>query len=238
MTKSVPFFSVAHWLAKHTQVSGRYAGLFLALSIFLLSMAVSACNGPSSSAAPGSTPSPVALSQIKWCGKPLMIFRDEGATTTTPQSNTIATTVAGTPKTISDWSVIQANLGFTLYLPATLDSGTCLLNVQATIHDQLFGSSFVISYLLPNHTSLSVSEAPLLSQGASFQCHVTSTATPTPGENNGTPSANATTQALPTQLCSGAKKTTYLAISGSGSVAQLQQTFDHLQANVNWIPAS
>jgi hypothetical protein len=174
-----------------------------------------------------------------------MVFRDEGAASaTTPQATTTATatatatttpqTGAGTPQTITDWSIVKANLGFTVYLPGTLPTGSCLVSAQATIHDPIFGGSFTIGYLLPDHTSLSLSEAPLKTQNASFQCNPTNTTPTTSGK--GTPVASPTQ--APNQLCSGAKDTTNIVISGPGSVDHLQQIFNSLQADVNWVPAS
>ncbi len=147
----------------------------------------------------------------------------------------------GTPQTITSWSVVKANLGFTVYLPAQLPNGTCLVSAQATIHDPIEGGSFTIGYLFSNNTSLSISEAPLKSQNISFQC--TGATTPTPGTTStptGTPATALAPSptAIPTQLCSGAKSTTNIVISGPGTVSQLQQIFMNLQPNVNWIPAS
>ena len=191
----------------------------------------------------------------------MMVFRDEGAappaaTATATATATASATVtptgtgtasatstpatgAGTPQTVTDWSLIKANLGFTVYLPASLPSGSCLVSAQATIHDPIFGGSFTIGYLLPDHTSLSLSEAPLKSQNTTFQCNATgTTTTPT---TSGTP-AKATPIPTPTtttgQLCSGAKSTTNIVLSGPGTADHLQQIFNGLQPDINWIPAS
>lgn len=239
------------------------AGLCLPTALLLASALVSACSGPfagGSSATP--TPAAQALSHLSWCAKPAMVFRNEGAVTptrtATPAATATATTTPaatatatathtpgapgsatagqGTPTTMSDWSTVKANLGFTLYLPATLPNGSCLVSAQATIHDPIFGGSFTIGYLLPDHTSLSISEAPLTSQTTSFQCNPTSiVSTPTAAvSSKGTPTATPTT---PSQLCSGAKDTTNIVLLGPGSERSLQQIFNHLQPDVNWIPA-
>src|SRR5579885_108664 len=242
------------------------AGLYLAAGLILMSILLSACSGLfGGSSAPTPTPSTRPLSRIGWCAKPLMVFRDEGAVTpvpsatatgtATPSGTATATATAtatqtpvatgsptagpGTPTTITDWSVVKANLGFTLYLPASLPNGSCLVSAQATIHDPIFGGSFTIGYLLPDHSSLSLSEAPLKSQSVTFQCNPTSIAT-TPTATTGgkgTPVA-ATPTTTPTQLCSGAKDTTNIVLSGPGSESSLQQIFNSLKPNVNWIPAS
>src|SRR5581483_12382525 len=133
----------------------RRASLYLAAGLMLVSMLFSACSGlfgGGSSSTP--TPSTRPLSHIDWCAKPLMVFRDEGAVTpvptatatatATPSGTATATATAtatqtpvatgsptagpGTPTTITDWSVVKANLGFTLYLPASLPNGSCLVS--------------------------------------------------------------------------------------------------------------
>lgn len=250
MRRSISLFHVVRWLDTRTLKSGRSAsrlsrraGLCLAAGLILISILISACSGGGSSAQ-NPTPSTQALNKIGWCGKASMIFRDEGAVTATmtPQASATATstatttptTGAGTPQTITDWSVVKTNLGFTVYLPSTLPTGSCLVSAQATIHDPIFGGSFTIGYLLPDHTSLSLSEAPLKTQNASFQCNSTN-ATPTTS-GKGTPVASPTQ--APNQLCSGAKNTTNIVISGPGSVDHLQQIFNSLQTDVNWVPAS
>lgn len=216
----------------------------LLAALLAASALLSACSGlfaGGSSATP--TPAAQTLRHIGWCAQPVMVFRDEGATTpgvTAAATTTPAATASagpGTPKTLSDWSTVKASLGFTLYLPATLPTGSCLVSAQATIHDPIFGGSFTIGYLLPDHTSLSLSEAPLKSQNTSFQCNPTSiVTTPTVSAGKGTPGA-ATPTATPSQLCSGAKESTNIVLSGPGSQRSLLQIFNSLQANVNWIPA-
>lgn len=158
--------------------------------------------------------------------------------TSTPAVTGTPTTGPGTPSTITDWSFVKENLGFTVYLPTTLPNGSCLVSAQATIHDPIFGGSFTIGYLLPDHTSLSISEAPLKSQNVSFQCNSTNIATPT-ATTSGTPTTvTPSPTQTPNQLCSGAKDTTNIVLSGPGTVNNLQQTFNNLQPNVTWIPAS
>jgi hypothetical protein len=244
------------------------AGLSLAAGIFLMCLFLSACSAFGGAAATP-TPSTKALAKIGWCSRESMLFRDEGATAT-PATTTTATATAsatgtatstatatvttsstsssgtpgagaGTPQTVTDWSLVKANLGFTVYLPATLPNGSCLVSAQATIHDPIFGGNFTIGYLLPDHTSLSLSEAPLKSQSASFQCNSTAAGTtPTAGSTpaKATPTPTPTPAANPSQLCSGAKDTTNIVLSGPGTTSQLQQIFDNLKPDINWIPAS
>lgn len=248
--------------------AGARPGLSLAIGIFLGCLLLSACANPFGGAAT-STPTPAtqALEKISWCTSPLMVFRDEGATTpagtatATATASPVATATAtgsptstgtasasgtptagpGTPQTITDWSLVKANLGFSVYLPGTLPRGSCLVSAQATIHDPIFGGNFTIGYLLPNHASLSFSEAPLKLQNTTFQCNPTgASTTPTPAISKtpvtATPSPTPTTN--PGQLCSGARNTTNIVLSGPGTTAQLQQIFNSLQPDINWIPAS
>ena len=240
--KKLPSLSyVVRWLTARAPKTGhamrspqKYAGLFcLAASLFLCSMFFSACSNPfggSSSVTPTAS-TQQGLSAIHWCGKPLMVFRDEGAVTPTAT----ATAASVTPSTITNWSVVKSNLGFTVYLPASLPRGACLVSAQATIHDAIYAGkgSFTIGYLLPDHTPLSLSEAPLKLQSAAFQCE--QKATPT---GNGKPATTPTASTTPVQLCSGAKSATNIVIGGAGTVQHLQQIFDGLHSDINWMPAS
>lgn len=240
------------------------ASLFMAL----LSLLLAACSSPfSGGATPTSTPANLPLTQLHWCGKPSMVFRDEGAhpspTPTATPSATPATTATatvtttgtltptasptgtgpGTPTTVTDWSVVKASLGFTVYLPTTLPRRTCLVSAQATFHDPTIGGNFLIGYLLPDHTSIAISEAPMISQSQAFQCLGTNgtsptsgTATPTP--KAGTPQPTGTPTQTPLLVCSGVKSSTNIVLSARSSQAFLQQLFNNLQPNVAWIPAS
>src|SRR5215467_4699140 len=238
---------------------GRFVCIFLATFLILSNVFLAACASPFSfggnqaTSTATATPSELALAHLHWCGKPSMLFRDEGAVTpvatasaipggtstatatTTVTPGVTATTVVGstqtptatiapgTPRTITDWSEVVAGLGFTIYLPSTLPGGTCLVNAQATIHDPIIGGSFTIGYLLPDHSALSLSEAPLISQNTTFQCNPSSGATP---QTNATPkagtptSATRATQEVPLLLCSGAKETTNIVMSARGSTDQ------------------
>lgn len=244
---------------KSTRWASARPGLSLAIGIFLGCLLLSACANPFGGTAT-STPTPATqtLAKISWCASPLMVFRDEGATTPTATANPTVTVTAtssptstgtasasgtppvgsGTPQTITDWSLVKANLGFSVYLPGTLPRGSCLVSAQATIHDPIFGGNFTIGYLLPNHASLSFSEAPLKSQSATFQCNPTGASTPAPGKTPVTVVPSPTPTTNPGQLCSGARNTTNIVLSGPGTTDQLQQIFNSLQPDINWIPAS
>lgn len=205
--------------------------LDLALCLCFFSVALSACSlfGSSQNPTGNSTTATVALNQIKWCGKALMLFEDRGVTAS-------STTTAGTPQTVTSWETVTANLGFNAYLPASLPAGTCLVSAQATIHDPIFAAkgSFTIGYLLPNHTALSLSEAPASKQ-MNFTCIAASGVTAT---IQTTATTTASPTQTPTQLCSGVKNSTSIIISSSSTVSQLQQLFANLQTNIAWIPTA
>jgi hypothetical protein len=211
------------------------------------------------------------LAKLHWCNKPTMLFRDEGAiptatatatakttptatatttpsgsptatATTTPSGSPTATVAPGTPTIITDWTVVKADFGFTVFLPTNLPRASCLVSAQATVHDPTFGGSFLIGYLLPDHTSITISEAPLTSQSATFQCNVSNSSS----TQKSNPSATGTPQVtvsptatpVPLQLCSGARETTNIVLSARRSIEYLQQTFNALQPDVSWIPIS
>lgn len=252
---------VFHFLSRGARRS-RYAYCYLALSALLAGMLLASCSNPfaTSQASPTATLSAdLPLVKLSWCGKPNMLFRDEGAVptatvvatstamvtataTVTPGSSPSPTIGSGTPTTITDWNVVKADLGFTVYLPENLPRGTCLVSAQATVHDPTFGGSFLIGYLLPDHTSITISEAPLTSQNATFQCSVSNSSTTQKSgpsaSATGTPQVTASPTPIPLQLCSGARVTTNIVLSARRSVEYLQQTFNALQSNVTWIPAS
>lgn len=248
-----------------------YACSYLTLSALLAALLLVSCSNPfaSSQASPTATtlPANLPLAKLKWCSKPNMLFRDEGAVptatatttatatataTTSPTAGASPTATAtasgsptpgpGTPTTITDWNVVKADLGFTVYLPTDLPRDACLVSAQATIHDPTFGGSFLIGYLLPDHTSITISEAPLTSQNATFQCSVSNNSVAQRSSPSaaatGTPQPSAGPTPMPLQLCSGAKNTTNVVLSARRSVEYLQQTFHALQPNVSWIPAS
>ncbi len=247
---------VFRFLSRGTRQS-RYAFSYLALSALLAGILLASCSNPftSSQASPTTLPADVPLAKLAWCGKPSLLFRDEGAIPTATATSTATVTAtatvgssptstigSGTPTTITNWKVAKADLGFTVFLPVNLPRSTCLVSAQATVHDPTFGGSFLIGYLLPDHTSITISEAPLTSQNATFQCSVSNSSTTqksgAAASATGTPNATASPTPVPLQLCSGAKGTTNIVLSARRSVEYLQQTFNALQSNVTWIPAS
>jgi hypothetical protein len=237
------FMIVPRILSSLKHSPNRFAWLQLATILFLSNLFLASCTslfGGNSGPNAAAMPSELEITQLHWCGKPSMLFRDEG-TVATPTTTATATVVPGTPRTISDWSEVEANIGFTVFLPSTLPRNTCLVNAQATIHDPIIGGSFTIGYLLPDHSALSLSEASLISQNIAFQCNPSNGATPqanaTPKAGTPTPSPGST-PGVPLLLCSGAKDTTNIVMSARGSTDHLQQIFNNLQPRIPWIPAS
>jgi hypothetical protein len=231
----------------------RQEWIYLFACILLSSGLLVSCSGlgfPGSQAATGastSTHSAVALDKLHWCGKPLMIFRDEGApVTVTPTVGTtpLATetaTAASTPTTITNWAQVESNLGFTVYLPPTLPSASCLTSASGTIHDPILGGSFTIGYLLPDHSSVSLSEAPLRSQNTTFQCALSpgsGGASRDSSSERGRPTGTSGRVEAAIQICTGARDTTHIVFSAPGTMQALQQFFNSLQPHVGWIPAA
>src|SRR5579859_2307693 len=113
--------------------SWRYIWLCLSICLLLSSFMLVSCSngitggGGSTPTSTGqSTPSQVALAKLHWCNKAFIVFRDEHAPvkvtpTGTPATATATSTAAAnsTPTTLTDWSQIKSNLGFTVFLPVT-----------------------------------------------------------------------------------------------------------------------
>ena len=223
----------------------------LLCTALLLSFAMVACSDGTSSApagssnngstgsAPQATPPPAALSNLHWCGKPSMVFRDQAdanAAKNSPQTK--LGPANGTPTAINDWTTVKENLGFTIFLPKTLPGGSCLLNVSSSLRDPIFGSNFTITYVLPDQNSVSFSQAPSRAQNTSFQCNVSDA----PADGNGvakkeTPGATPAPTANPVQLCNGVREKTNIVFSARGATPTLEQFFQGLQPDVDWMPA-
>lgn len=258
--------SAMHWIS---QVRGQrqrkvcFGVGMVVVGILLMSCSSLSSGGPSTDNGNTSTAQSLALTQLHWCGKVLMIFRDEGAAqgtatvvtsvTSTPTVGTgtvsptpvaSATATTPTPTTLNNWEQVKANLGFTPYLPATLPSGTCLVSAYGMVHDATLGGSFTIGYLLPNHSAITFSEIPLNTQNNSvqFQCNAassTGTGSAVAGTaKGGTPATTPDKTQLPLQVCTGAHGTTSIVFSARGTTATLRQLFNALQPDVTWIPAT
>src|SRR2546425_10177018 len=231
-----PFFMiVSRLLSFVVHRPGWREWLFVVMSLVLASFFLASCSGLTFGGTPANTSAnPIApqvtLAQLHWCGKPVMIFRDEGLSA--PTSGTATTTAAtaaptARPTVVTNWSQVEPQLGFTTYLPQTLPQNSCLVSASGTLHDPIFGGSFTIGYLLADHSSISLAEAPLRSQSHQFQC--------TPS-SNGSPKAGTPAPAL--QVCSGVQDGTSIVFSAYGSTDYLQQFFQGLQPHINWVPCS
>jgi hypothetical protein len=216
----------------------KYRWVYMLCCIILSSVFLASCSGlnfGSGTADPGPTPgkaptptqATMALSKLRWCDKPLMVFRNLAASGTPGVSS-------GNPTTITDWTQVKAQLGFTVYLPATLPTGSCLVSASGTVRDPILGSNFVIGYVLPDHSSITLSQAPQRSQSTAFQCASADTGGTTKA---GTPTTPAAAQD-PVQFCSGARGSTNIVFSSHGKTDALQQLFNALQPDVDWIPAT
>ncbi len=242
-------------------------GLLLSSVFLASCSGLSVGGGGSSTPTAHPTPSNVTLSKLHWCNKPFIVFRDEhapvtgtptgsgstptatattgatpGVTATGTAGNTPTPTVTTTPPpsgptTVTDWSQVQPNLGFTVYLPTTLPKTACLVSAYGTLHDPIFGGNFIIGYQLADGTPISLSEAPVRSNSndGAFQCTASKTVSKTP---SGTPTVTASPTQVPMLLCTGARDTTNVVFSAQGSEESLKQFFDALQPDVNWVPAS
>jgi len=227
--------------------------LFVAMSFVLVAFFLTSCSSLDFGGNPANTAEnpiapQVALAQLHWCGKPVMIFRDEGVST--PTSGTATATTAGTPilsstativpstaqpTIVTNWSQVEPQLGFTVLLPQALPQNTCLVSASGTLHDPIFGGSFTIGYLLPDHSSLTLAEAPFRSQNRQFQC------TPSSSSNSSKASILAAKPgpAQPIlQVCSGVQDNTSIVFSARGSTDNLQRLFASLQPDINWVPGS
>jgi hypothetical protein len=240
----------------------QYKWFYLTISLLLSSFFLASCSGLSlgGPTTPAATPTPsnMPLAKLHWCNKPFILFRDEHApvsgtpTATATAAATAATTPGATatasatpsgsptPSTLTDWSQIAPLLGFTVYLPTTLPNNSCLVSASGTVNDPIFGGNFIIGYLLPDKSPISFSEAPSRSNNIDFQCTSTKSGstntTSTPGA--GTPTVHASPTQVPILLCTGVKSTTNIVFSSRGNETVLKKTFDTLQPNVAWVPAS
>ncbi len=228
--------------------SKKLTGILLLCLLSLFALVLAACSSTgtvtpgagNNAAGAQATPGPVALSSLHWCSKPSMVFRDQAdpnaAKTASPAGLGPAN---GTPTALNDWNTVKSNLGFVVFLPKTLPAGSCLLNVSGSLRDPIFGSNFTITYVLPDQSSVSFSQAPLRTQRADFQCNISNTVTGGTANKGGTPSAATTPEANanPVQLCNGVRDKTNIVFSARGTTTTLQQFFQNLQPDVNWTPA-
>lgn len=172
---------------------------WLGLAFLLVSLLLAACNGNTPQPPSGDT----ALNQLHWCDKPIQLFQDGSQSP---------------PAEVTEWAKVKSQLNFTVYLPAALPDGSCLVSAHALVNDKVLGSTFSVSYLLPGGVPLAFSETALNEQNASaFQC-----------------SPDASNQG--TFDCLGAKDKTNVVMVSKAEQKQLQSLFNGLQPNVDWQP--
>jgi hypothetical protein len=208
----------------------RRAGLLALGSALALGLMLAGCSGGSSGLGAGGD-NDVGLASVPWCDQPLMSFQDDGTTA---------------QKTISDWSQVKDQLGFTPYLPATLPKGTCLALAGGSIHDPVFGGKFSVTYVLPGSGALAFSEAPKRANiSEDLQCISSPVPGTTPSGSSSTPTATsgpstptATPQAAAPTICQGIVQNTSVTVVGRQSASDLKNLYNNLQGNVTWVPTS
>lgn len=208
--------------SRHARYSWSCLAVLLTGMLFVSCASLSFGGGAVATPKPKPTPTPAILnlSKVPWCGQPVMVFRNLAASGTPGVAS-------GPVTTLTDWAQVKPMLGFTVYLPTTLPNGSCLVSASGTVRDPILGGNFVIGYVLPDHSSLTFSQAPQHSQNAIFQCSPTSTG------GTKTPTSQGSVQ-----VCSGTHGSTNIVFSARGNTDALQQFFNALQPDVNWVPAS
>src|SRR5689334_4911202 len=112
-----PFVYKLWWVGKYMHGSLLAKWSWGSLAVLLISGLLVSCSGfGGNTSGTDSSAHAVALSGLPWCNnKPDETFMNDA-----PQSSSASTGPANeTPVAIS-WSFLKANLGFTLFLPATL----------------------------------------------------------------------------------------------------------------------
>jgi hypothetical protein len=220
---------------------------WFSLAVLLVGLLLVGCSGlfGGNTSGANSSVQSVALSGLPWCNnKPDGTFMDDAAATPTPQatnSSSGASPKGGTATPVPangipiSWSFFEANLGFTIFLPATLPEGSCLLKPFGWVHNTSSHNSFIITYVLPDQNSLTIAQTLQTGPNASFQCFVS----PDPSYPKGaTPTVVAATKLAPLELCSGVRGNTNITFSARWAPKQMQQFFNGLQSGVDWMPAS
>jgi hypothetical protein len=146
-----------------------------------------------------------SLTHIPWCDRKNINFRDESS----PNA-----------QSLTNWSDVKDQLGFTYYLPSSLPKGTCLVLAGGTIHDSTYnGGHFSITYDLPDSGPLALSEAPKQpNMAANLQCVQSA-------------------QDNKTNVCLGVVGETSVTIASRLSTDGIQSIFSSLKGNLAWTPA-
>src|SRR6266566_3607792 len=136
-------FVCGSWrISRYMGISRSAKQSWLSLAVLLISVLLVGCSGLFGGNTSGASTQPVALSELQWCNnKPDETFMND-ATLAAPQATNSSSN--GTPVAIS-WSTFKANLGFTIFLPATLPDGSCLLKPFGWVHNASSHNSFIIT---------------------------------------------------------------------------------------------
>lgn len=161
----------------------------------------------------------LAINAVPWCdGQSLLSFQDDSTTAQT---------------TLTDWSQVKGQLGFTPYLPTTLPKGTCLALAGGTIHDPIYGGHLSVTYVVPNVGPVSFSEAPIHSgQQRAIQCVANSQ------QPSSTSTSTSTSTSAATAICIGVQGSTTITLASTQSTTQLQDFFKTLAPAKDWAPAA
>jgi len=226
---NIPFRCVTN---RHTI----YYNMLLVFTSYLTLCSFTACFGINNSETAENS---VSLNKIAWCNnQKVMVFTDDGAATTPTTSLKGANTDTpepATPIVLKDWNTLKTYLGFSVFLPTGLPAGSCLLSASGSIHNAISDSSFTLTYLLPDQTSLTITQTPQHDKKIPFECSAMpdipsfSSTSASAMRVNGTPTAGI-------QLCTGTHGTTNITFSVNWNKQKSQQFFQDLRPNENWIP--
>ncbi len=230
------FIYKPRWISTYMSISLLAKWSWVSLAVLLVSGLLVGCSGLFGGNTAGTGPSaqPIALSGLPWCNnKPDATFMNDAPQATSSSSSVSTGPANETPVAIS-WNVLKANLGFTLFLPATLPNGSCLLKPFGWAHNAASHNSFIITYMLPDQNSLTIAQTLQTGSTTPFQCFISPDPSVTKG---GTPTTVPGTKLVPIQLCSGIRDKTNITFSARWTPKQMQLFFNDLQPNVDWIPA-
>lgn len=207
-----------------------FCNLIPVFTLFLIFCVFTACSNEENS---------VSLDKIVWCNnQTVMVFTDDGAPTTPPTSlegTNTATPGPTTPVVLKDWSTLKAQLGFRVFLPTGLSAGSCLLSASGSVHNPVSDSNFILTYLLPDQTSLTIAQTPQRDKQTPFQCSAMPDIPSASSDSvSGIQAGGKPTAGI--QLCAGTHGTTNITFSANWDKQKLQQFFQDLQPDKNWMP--
>ena len=203
--------------------------------LLLIVCGFTACIGANGSGAEENVP----LKQISWCNKQVaMVFMDDrtalAKSTSVERNNAdMLGPATGTAVALKDWHTLKAHLGFSIFLPAELPAGTCLLSASGSVRNAVSGSNFTLTYLLSDLTSLTLTQVPQNDKELPLQCSTlpglsaSGSVTSVPGKGTATAGV---------QLCTGTRGKTNITFSANWHEQKLRQFFEDLQPNENWMP--